>query len=138
MTAAPGAGEESVTLSLLPGRFGAAAAQRLVAAMAARAALPLDRLSDAVLVVDAVLAGTEGALDGERVSLRVLPAHGELRIEVGPLVAGGGRRIVERTEVPGLGAVLDRLADCSVRASADNPPGEVLELRIAARERGLA
>jgi hypothetical protein len=84
--------------------------ERVVAALAARVDLPLDRLSDAQLASSVLIRGANRhAVDGVvRVELDV--ADGAVGLSVGPLPVGGGSRMVAE-DVPGVGPVLERLVD---------------------------
>ena len=76
--------------------------ERVVAALAARVDLPLDRLSDAQLASSVLIRGANRhAVDGVvRVELDV--EDGAVGLSVGPLPAGGGSRMVAE-DVPGVG-----------------------------------
>jgi anti-sigma regulatory factor (Ser/Thr protein kinase) len=104
---------------------------RTVAMLAARANFSLDRLSDAQLVSDAVAAHALGhAADGPlRVSVDDAERH--LEISVGPLQTNGGRGVVDASDLPGVGLLLEQLVDdVAVERDGDE---ETLVLRIAER-----
>lgn len=84
--------------------------ERVVAALAARVDLPLDRLSDAQLASSVLIRGANRhAVDGVvRVELDV--ENGAVGLAVGPLPAGEGSQMVSE-DVPGVGPVLERLVD---------------------------
>lgn len=84
--------------------------ERVVAALAARVDLPLDRLSDAQLASSVLIrSATRHAVDGVlRVDLDV--EDGAVGLSVGPLPAGEGSQMVAE-DVPGVGPVLERLVD---------------------------
>lgn len=103
--------------------------ERVVAALAARADLPLDRLADAQIVAVAVAAvAGRNCSDGElQVDLDALDR--ELRVTVGPLVRGGGDRVMTDSAVPGVGDVLERLVDAwSVEVNGDGRERLVLAI----------
>lgn len=85
--------------------------ERVVAALAARADLPLDRLADAQIVAASLAAGAaRHAADGA-LSLG-LGANGDgVELALGPLPAGAGERVVADSRLPGVGSVVDRLVD---------------------------
>jgi serine/threonine-protein kinase RsbW len=103
---------------------------RVVGALAARRDLSIDRVSDAVLVTDAI-AGTapEHFADGcVRLGLDERP--GSIDLRVGPMEAGAAARIREDLEVPDVGGSVETLADeLTVEESGD---GEYLIIRFAA------
>jgi serine/threonine-protein kinase RsbW len=85
--------------------------ERVVAALAARADLPIDRLADAQLVASALAVGASlHSPDGDLcVGLDV--EGGSLGLTVGPLNRGAGERVIADSRLPGVGVVLDRLVD---------------------------
>jgi anti-sigma regulatory factor (Ser/Thr protein kinase) len=99
--------------------------------LAARANFSLDRLSDAQLVSDAVAAHALGhAADGPlRVAVDDTERH--LEIYVGPLQTNGGQGVVNASDLPGVGLLLEQLVDdVAVEREGDL---ETLVLRIAER-----
>ena len=104
---------------------------RTVAMLAARANFSLDRLSDAQLVSDAVAAHALGhAADGPlRVAVDDTERH--LEIYVGPLQTNGGQGVVNASDLPGVGLLLEQLVD-DVAVERDGDI-ETLVLRIAER-----
>lgn len=108
--------------------------ERLVAALAARADLPLDRLADAQIVAAALAAqAVRLTTDGE---FRVGPDAdgGEVALAVGPLRAGAGERVMEDSRLPSGSPVLERLVDAwSVQSGEE---GETLRLTIGAGTAG--
>ncbi|MDO8186670.1 ATP-binding protein [Conexibacter sp. JD483] len=123
-----------VSLSLAPGDYGAAVLGRVVSLVAARADFSIDRLSDAQIVSDAI-AGAAGAhaLDGSGRTQVELDEHDDgFDLVIGPLVSGGAQQLVRDTELPGLGCLLERLADqLAVEQLPDG--GERLRARLATR-----
>ena len=85
--------------------------RRVVGMFAARADLPLDRLDDAVLVADVVAARAPAHVVSETVDVTLASSRRALDLRVGPLVRGGGRALVTDADVPGVGNVIERLAD---------------------------
>ena len=104
---------------------------RVVGIHAARAKLPVDRLNDAVLVADAVAArAPSDAVDG-RLPVSVQSGPGRVELRVGPLRAGGGRRVLDGAALPQVGPVIERLAD-SVRVRSGAGGDEYVVIRIDA------
>ncbi len=104
---------------------------RLVGIHASRADLPVDRLNDAVLVADAIAARAPAFTTGDRVPVSIQSGAGRLELRVGPLRAGGGRRILEGAALPSVGSVIERLAD-AVRVRSGAGGDEYLVIRIEA------
>ena len=98
--------------------------------LAARVDFSIDRLSDAQIVSDALAqhAG-EQTTDGH-VGVRIDEGDHVLELEVGPLVPGGGDRLVAATELPGLGRLLPQLAEHVSVAPSDDDGAESLRLRL--------
>jgi serine/threonine-protein kinase RsbW len=105
---------------------------RVVSSLAARAQLSVDRLSDALLLSDAVSSeGGDVFVEG-RTRMAIEETDGNITVRVGPLRDGTGERMLAGLEIPSLGASLASLAD-EARVEL-GPDGEHLMLRIAARD----
>jgi serine/threonine-protein kinase RsbW len=103
--------------------------RRVVGMFAARADLPLDRLDDAVLVADVVAARAPSHVAGDTVDVALESSTRSLDLRVGPLRSGGGRALVVDAAVPGVGNVIERLADqLEVETEGDR---EFLRVRLA-------
>jgi serine/threonine-protein kinase RsbW len=81
---------------------------RVVGILGARVALPIDRLSDALLVSDALIAATRGT---RRVSIEASLEPKRLSLSVGPLEAGGADTLIGQIEAPMGAGALGRLVD---------------------------
>ncbi len=79
--------------------------------LTARADCPIDRLDDALLVADAISAKAGSFSEDGRVEVRVIARVGSVELEVGPLRAGGAEELVASAALPGVGNVLERVAD---------------------------
>ena len=103
--------------------------RRVVGMLAARADLPLDRLDDAVLVADLIAARAPAHVAAETVDVALEPGPRTLALQIGPLRAGGGRALVIDAAVPGVGNVIEQLADeLTVDPGED---AEYLRVRLA-------
>lgn len=103
---------------------------RVVAALAARRDLSIDRVSDAVLVTDAIAAEAPKRFVDGRVRLGLDESEGGIALRLGPMEAGAATGIRKDLEVPEVGGSLEKLADeLSVEESSD---GEYLVIRFAA------
>lgn len=103
---------------------------RVVGALAARRDLSVDRVSDAVLITDAIAAAAPSRFADGRVRLG-FDDHGEgIALRLGPMQAGAAARIREELEVPDVGGSLEALADeLAVEGSGET---EYLVIRFAA------
>jgi hypothetical protein len=99
---------------------------RVVGILGARVALPIDKLSDALLVSDAVTAATRGGVPTVQVEADLEPKRLELR--VGPLEAGGAKRLIGSIEAPLGDGALARLVDELETATEDGAEYLILGL----------
>jgi hypothetical protein len=85
--------------------------RRVVGMFAARADLPLDRLDDAVLVADVVAARAPAHVADNTVDVALASSTRSLDLRVGPLRSGGAQALIVDAAVPGVGNVIEQLAD---------------------------
>jgi serine/threonine-protein kinase RsbW len=103
---------------------------RVVGALAARRDFSVDRVSDAVLVTDAIaVAAPERFADG-RLRLGLDERASGIDLRLGPMEAGAASRIREDLKVPDLGGSIESLADELTVEESDD--GEYLIIRFAA------
>ncbi len=100
----------------------------VIAVLAARAGFSVERLSEAQIVTDAIAAHAAEAFPGRHVHAAIDTADRRLDLRVGPLVDGGGDRLVASSAVGGLAPVLERLTDDMAVEQRDG--GEDLRLAI--------
>jgi serine/threonine-protein kinase RsbW len=100
----------------------------VIAVLAARAGFSVERLSEAQIVTDAIAAHAAEAFPGRHVHAAIDTADRRLDLRVGPLVDGGGDRLVASSAVGGLAPVLERLTDEMAVERRDD--GEDLRLAI--------
>jgi hypothetical protein len=101
---------------------------RVLAALAARADLSVDRLNDLSLVGDAVSAvAGESVADGQ-LAVIARPGTGGLELSFGPFVPGGAARVRRAGNLPGGGDLFSSVAR-EVEVEADGN-AERLTLRI--------
>ena len=130
MTARPESGGEPLTkVSVIAGPLVGPVLRRVVGMLAARADLPLDRLDDAVLVADLIAARAPAHVTGDRVDVALESGARTLALHVGPLREGGGEALIVDAAVPGVGNVIEQLADdISVQPEGE---AEYLHVRLA-------
>lgn len=102
---------------------------RVVGMLAARADFPIDRLDDALLVADAVAAKAGSFAANGRINVRVVAQIGSVELHVGPLLANGADDLVASAALPGVGNVLERVAD-ELASEQDAHDGNTEYLRI--------
>lgn len=98
------------TLEVRLGPFAERTLERVVAASAARTALPIDRLADAQLAVRALCAAARGS-GLERLAVRLSPLPDGVSLTLGPLPRNASVALVRNADVPGARNVIDALAD---------------------------
>lgn len=129
MTSQPVESEPSTLISIAAGPLVGPVLRRVVGMLAARADLPLDRLDDAVLVADLIAARAPAHVAAETVDVALDPGPRTLSLRVGPLRPGGGDALVVDAAVPGVGNVIEQLADELSVARSDG--AEFLHVRLA-------
>jgi serine/threonine-protein kinase RsbW len=103
---------------------------RVVGALAARRDLSIDRLSDAVLVTDAIADAAPGNFTDGAVRLALADGEDGIELRLGPMREGAAERIRAALEVPDVGGSLEALADeLVVDGSAE---GDYLAIRFTA------
>jgi serine/threonine-protein kinase RsbW len=93
--------EPKLALAIVPGDVGRGILARVISTLAARAEFPIDRLSDTVLIGDAVSAHTAEDFLGGTLGIEINEGDGTLEVRVGPLSDGGGERLISQMDVPG-------------------------------------
>ena len=102
---------------------------RLVGALAARRDLSIDRVSDAVLVTDAIAVAAPGRFENGCVRLGLDEGDDCVELKLGPMEAGGAEAIRAELDIPDVGGSLEALADgLTVQSDSD---GEYLLVRFA-------
>jgi serine/threonine-protein kinase RsbW len=102
---------------------------RALGALAARREVTVDRLSDAMLLSDAISANAPRGFEDGQVSLSIADREDGVELRVGPMRDGGAERLRNSLDLPDLGGSLESLAD-EVRVERGEE-GEYLVLRIA-------
>ena len=112
-----------------PGLLGPVLA-RMVGALAARRDLSVDRVSDAVLITDAIADAVPSRFEDGRVKLGMRDAEGGIELRVGPMDRGAADRVREDLDVPEVGGSLEILADEMTVEGSDD--GDYLIITFAA------
>jgi serine/threonine-protein kinase RsbW len=116
-------------VSIASGPLVAPVLRRVVGMLAARADLPLDRLDDAVLVADLIASRAPTHVSAPTVDVDLETGDRTLSLRIGPLRPGGGEALLVDATVPGVGNVIEQLADdIAVRPEGD---AEFLDVRLA-------
>ncbi|MHB1537259.1 MAG: hypothetical protein ACYCUM_00410 [Solirubrobacteraceae bacterium] len=102
---------------------------RVVAMMLARADCPVDRLDDAMLVCETLAAHAPAHSADGHVQFRILTTPGRLELRVGALRRGGATKVLADAELPGVGSVLEGIAD-SLRIDSSTQDSEEIVLEL--------
>jgi len=117
---------KELELALAPGVMVKPVLARVIGALAARAEFSVDRLADTVLLGDAVSATEGDDFSDGRFGISIKDGDGTLDVRVGPLVEGGGERLMSEMDVPGAGS-LRTLASSMEVTKGKTPEGEAAE-----------
>jgi anti-sigma regulatory factor (Ser/Thr protein kinase) len=101
---------------------------RLLSVLATRAHFSTDRISDAQLVADSLVAHAPVSIGSGHFGIAVCVEPRTLELRVGPLGSGGARRLILDSALDGLGAVIEKLTDEHRVAAVGS--SEVLALRL--------
>src|SRR4051794_41254324 len=122
-------GNEAV-VRVVNGPLVAPVLSRVVGMLAARAQCPVDRLDDALLVADAIAAHTQThSVDGH-VTVRLVASGDAIELHVAELREGGARGLLADASLPGVGNVLERIAD-EVDVGSGQNGTETLSLKLS-------
>ena len=129
---APAAMSEELKLGISPGALVKPVVARVIGALAARAEFSVERLSDTVLIGDAVSAHTGDDFADGRTQIAITDGDGELDMRVGPLVEGRGERLLHQMDLPGSQGSLRGLARSMEIVKGEAESGEPAEFLVFA------
>jgi serine/threonine-protein kinase RsbW len=123
---------EELAMAITPGVIVRPVLARVMGALAARAEFSVDRLADTVLLGDAVSSSEAGDFAEGRVALSIKDDTGRLHVRVGPLVTGGGEKLLGEMEVPGAGSLRGLASNMEVTEgrTPDGEPAEYLVFEV--------
>jgi serine/threonine-protein kinase RsbW len=101
----------TATVKVVQGPLVAPVLSRVVGMLAARAQCPVDRLDDALLVAAAIAAHAPRRSSDGHVTVRLTADADGLELRVVDLAPGGGDGLIADAALPGVGNVLERIAD---------------------------
>jgi serine/threonine-protein kinase RsbW len=128
--APPVATDDATAMRVGPPELVGPVLSRALGAVAARREISVDRLSDAMLLTDAISArAPDGFADGH-VSISLADRPEGVRLRVGPMESGAAERLRASLDLPELGGTLETLAD-ELRIEQDEE-GDFLVVGIAA------
>lgn len=103
---------------------------RALTALAARQEITIDRISDAMLLADAISAAAPRGFADGKVKLSIADRPEGVELKIGPMASGAADGLRASLSLPDVGGSLETLAD-EVRTEADGD-GEYLVVGIAA------
>lgn len=118
-------------LEVRHGSLVGAVLSRVVGMLAARAQCPIDRLDDALLVTDAIAAHAGDFTVNGTVGVTVEADEGGIALRVGPLRPDGASGLLAAAELPGVGNVLERVADEVAPGHTPDGAAEQLLVRLS-------
>jgi serine/threonine-protein kinase RsbW len=101
----------TTTICIAPISLARSILPRLVIALAARAHFSTDRISDAQMLADALVAHAHGAMSADKLSVDVVVEPRDLELQISPLNVGRARQLIGESELGYLGRVIEKLAD---------------------------
>jgi serine/threonine-protein kinase RsbW len=133
-SAEPAPACDEIMLELCPPERTSPVLGRVVSLVAARADFSIDRLSDAQIVSDAIASAAGAHLADGMLSVAIDEHDRGFDLLVGPFAVGGAQRLVDDTELPGLGSLLERLTDTLAVEEAGVTDGERLRVCLLTRD----
>ena len=123
---------EGLEMAITPGEMVKPVVARVIGVLAARAEFSVDRLADTVLLGDAVSSSEGQDFADGLVGITIQDGDGTLDVRVGPLVAGGGDRLMGEMELPGTGSLRSLASRMEVitRETAEGEAAEFLEFEV--------
>ncbi len=106
--------------------------RRAVAGTSSKAGLPVDRIDDAILIVEALLADAVTA-DSEEVHFILSARAGSFALMMGPLLDDEAGRLLRDASLPIVGPVIERLATTATTVDG----GSHLLVVVDAKQRGV-
>jgi serine/threonine-protein kinase RsbW len=124
---------EELEMAIAPGALVRPVLARVIGALAARAEFSFERLSDTVLLGDAVSSHAPGDFSQGRIEVTIKDGDGTLEVRVGPLVEGGGKRILAEMDIPEGGSLRDLARSMEVveDTAPDGRSAEYLVIEVA-------
>jgi serine/threonine-protein kinase RsbW len=122
-----------VSLRVSTGPLAAPVLSRVVSMVLARAACPVDRLDDALILCDAISAHAPAHVHDAHLAYKLTAQDHAIELCVSELRAGGATGLIEDALLPDVGNVIERYSDTHRIEPAVDGSGEelVLTLRFA-------
>ncbi|MGA9875092.1 MAG: ATP-binding protein [Solirubrobacteraceae bacterium] len=116
-----GPADATITVTIAPIDLARTVLPRVLSTLAARAHFSTDRLSDTLLIADALVVHAPKSLGANHLRIAVSVQPRNLELHIGPLGEGRAGQLVGDSHLDGLGRVIEKLANChSVAGSGAN------------------
>jgi serine/threonine-protein kinase RsbW len=124
---------DELEMEISPGNMVKPVLARVIGALATRMEFSVDRLSDTVLLGDAVFSHKPGDFSEGLIGVSIKDGDGTLDVRVGPLVEGAGERILAEMDIPGAGSLrtLARSMEITKGETADGKAAEFLVFEVS-------
>jgi hypothetical protein len=119
-----------VALRVANGPLAAPVLARVVSMVLARAACPLDRLDDALILCDAISAHAHTYSRDGHISFTLTPDSDAIELRVAELDPGGASALIDDSGLPDVGNVIERYSDSRRIEPAQDGAGEELVLTL--------
>ena len=129
-TSSPPEPSGPVMLRVANGPLAAPVLARVVSMVLARAACPLDRLDDALILCDAISAHAHTYSRDGHISFTLTPETNAIELRVAELGPGGASALIEDSGLPDVGNVIERFSDSRRVEPAQDGAGEELVLTL--------
>ncbi|HEY5261244.1 MAG TPA: ATP-binding protein [Solirubrobacteraceae bacterium] len=126
-----GPADATTTVTIAPIDLARTVLPRVLSTLAARAHFSTDRISDTLLVADALVVHAPESLGTDHLRIAVSVQPRNLELHIGPLGEGRAEQLVGDSNLDGLGRVIEKLADRQSVAGAG--PNETLTLALTDR-----
>jgi serine/threonine-protein kinase RsbW len=120
-------------ITITPAPLAQAILPRLLSVFAARAHFTTDRLADAQLVADALVARAPESISGSRLSIGISVEPRDLELRIAPLRAGRAERLITDAALDDLGPVVGKLTTHHHVATVGSSDDELLALHLIDR-----
>lgn len=101
----------TTTICIAPISLARTILPRLVISLAARAHFSTDRMSDAQMLADALVAHAHGAVSGDKLNIDVAVEPRDLELHISPLELGRAQHLIGQSKLGDFGCVIEKLAD---------------------------
>jgi serine/threonine-protein kinase RsbW len=125
--------DTQVLVEISPVELGRTILPRLLSALAARAHFPIDRISETMLLADALPSAVQQLAPRRQLRVAINGGPRKLELLIGPLGSGHANALMGDLSVEGIGSLLGRITNAQSIIALDSQ--ETLALQLAAASR---